>query len=200
MRVKQIVILNKIYTKTGDDGTTALGNGERIAKSSKRVSAYGSVDELNSFIGLARSFIESDKLKELDKILATIQNDLFDLGADLCIPDKDKNADSLKIVKSYVKNLEKEIDKLNSQLEPLRSFILPGGTKVSAYVHIARTIARRCEREMIELRQIEEAEISKEAVQYINRLSDFLFVAARYVNLKSDFDDILWIPGNNYEE
>tara|TARA_B100001248_G_scaffold158486_1_gene119434 strand:- start:4 stop:600 length:597 start_codon:yes stop_codon:yes gene_type:complete len=198
--VKQIVILNKIYTKTGDDGTTALGNGERIAKSSKRVSAYGSVDELNSFIGLARSFIESDKLKELDKILATIQNDLFDLGADLCIPDKDKNADSLKIVKSYVKNLEKEIDKLNSQLEPLRSFILPGGTKVSAYVHIARTIARRCEREMIELRQIEEAEISKEAVQYINRLSDFLFVAARYVNLKSDFDDILWIPGNNYEE
>ncbi|MBS71029.1 MAG: ATP:cob(I)alamin adenosyltransferase [Rhodobiaceae bacterium] len=195
-----MVILNKIYTKTGDDGTTALGNGERIAKSSKRVSAYGSVDELNSFIGLARSFIESDKLKELDKILATIQNDLFDLGADLCIPDKDKNADSLKIVKSYVKNLEKEIDKLNSQLEPLRSFILPGGTKVSAYVHIARTIARRCEREMIELRQIEEAEISKEAVQYINRLSDFLFVAARYVNLKSDFDDILWIPGNNYEE
>ena len=200
MRVKQIVILNKIYTKTGDDGTTALGNGERIAKSSKRVSAYGSVDELNSFIGLARSFIESDKLKELDKILATIQNDLFDLGADLCIPDKDKNADSLKIVKSYVKNLEKEIDKLNSQLEPLRSFILPGGTKVSAYVHIARTIARRCEREMIELRQIELAEISKEAVQYINRLSDFLFVAARYVNLKSDFDDILWIPGDNYEE
>ncbi|MEC8448010.1 MAG: cob(I)yrinic acid a,c-diamide adenosyltransferase [Pseudomonadota bacterium] len=195
-----MVILNKIYTKTGDDGTTALGNGERIAKSSKRVSAYGSVDELNSFIGLARSFIESDKLKELDKILATIQNDLFDLGADLCIPDKDKNADSLKIVKSYVKNLEKEIDKLNSQLEPLRSFILPGGTKVSAYVHIARTIARRCEREMIELRQIEKAEISKEAVQYINRLSDFLFVAARYVNLKSDFDDILWIPGNNYEE
>ena len=164
------------------------------------MSAYGSVDELNSFIGLARSFIESDKLKELDKILATIQNDLFDLGADLCIPDKDKNADSLKIVKSYVKNLEKEIDKLNSQLEPLRSFILPGGTKVSAYVHIARTIARRCEREMIELRQIEEAEISKEAVQYINRLSDFLFVAARYVNLKLDFDDILWIPGNNYEE
>ena len=198
--MKQIVILNKIYTKTGDDGTTALGNGERIAKSSKRVSAYGSVDELNSFIGLARSFVESDKLKELDKILATIQNDLFDLGADLCIPDKDKNADSLKIVKSYVINLEKEIDKLNSQLEPLRSFILPGGTKVSAYVHIARTIARRCEREMIELRQIEEAEISKEAVQYINRLSDFLFVAARYVNLKSDFDDILWIPGNNYEE
>ena len=164
------------------------------------MSAYGSVDELNSFIGLARSFIESDRLQELDKILATIQNDLFDLGADLCIPDKDKNADSLKIVNSYVKNLEREIDKLNSQLEPLRSFILPGGTKVSAYIHIARTIARRSEREMIELRQIEEAEISKEAVQYINRLSDFLFVAARYVNLKSDFDDILWIPGNNYEE
>ncbi|MDC3084639.1 cob(I)yrinic acid a,c-diamide adenosyltransferase [Gammaproteobacteria bacterium] len=195
-----MVVLNKIYTKTGDDGTTALGNGERIAKSSKRVSAYGSVDELNSFIGLARSYIESDKLIELDKILATIQNDLFDLGADLCIPDRDKNADSLKIVISYVKNLEKEIDLINSKLTPLRSFILPGGTKVSAYIHIARTIARRCEREMIELRQIEESEISKEAVQYINRLSDFLFVAARYANLKSDFDDILWVPGNNYEE
>ncbi|MFL2836309.1 MAG: cob(I)yrinic acid a,c-diamide adenosyltransferase [Hyphomicrobiales bacterium] len=195
-----MVVLNKIYTKTGDDGTTALGNGERIAKSSKRVSAYGSVDELNSFIGLARSYIESDKLIELDKILATIQNDLFDLGADLCIPDRDKNADSLKIVISYVKNLEKEIDLINSKLTPLRSFILPGGTKVSAYIHIARTIARRCEREMIDLRQIEESEISKEAVQYINRLSDFLFVAARYANLKSDFDDILWVPGNNYEE
>ena len=131
---------------------------------------------------------------------STIQNDLFDLGADLCIPDRDKNADSLKIVISYVKNLEKEIDLINSELTPLRSFILPGGTKISAYIHIARTIARRCEREMIELRQIEESEISKEAVQYINRLSDFLFVAARYANLKSDFDDILWVPGNNYEE
>ncbi len=200
MRNKQIVVLNKIYTKTGDDGTTALGNGERIAKSSKRVSAYGSVDELNSFIGLARSYIDSDKLVELDKILATIQNDLFDLGADLCIPDRDKNPDSLKIVISYVKNLEKEIDALNGQLEALRSFILPGGTKISSYIHIARTIARRCEREMIELRQIEESEISKEAVQYINRLSDFLFVAARYVNLKLDFEDILWVPGNNYKE
>jgi len=200
LRNKQIVVLNKIYTKTGDDGTTALGNGERIAKSSKRVSAYGSVDELNSFIGLARSYIDSDKLVELDKILATIQNDLFDLGADLCIPDRDKNPDSLKIVISYVKNLEKEIDALNGQLEALRSFILPGGTKISSYIHIARTIARRCEREMIELRQIEESEISKEAVQYINRLSDFLFVAARYVNLKLDFEDILWVPGNNYKE
>tara|TARA_Y100001936_G_C15871463_1_gene557905 strand:+ start:228 stop:830 length:603 start_codon:yes stop_codon:yes gene_type:complete len=200
LRNKQIVVLNKIYTKTGDDGTTALGNGERIAKSSKRVSAYGSVDELNSFIGLARSYIDSDKLAELDKILATIQNDLFDLGADLCIPDRDKNPDSLKIVISYVKNLEKEIDALNGQLEALRSFILPGGTKISSYIHIARTIARRCEREMIELRQIEESEISKEAVQYINRLSDFLFVAARYVNLKLDFEDILWVPGNNYKE
>jgi len=155
---------------------------------------------LNSFIGLARSHIESDKLIELDKTLATIQNDLFDLGADLCIPDRDKDSNSLKIVINYVKNLEKEIDLLNSQLTPLRSFILPGGTKISSYIHIARTIARRCEREMIELREDEETEISKEAVQYINRLSDYLFVAARYVNLKLGFEDILWVPGNNYDE
>ena len=147
---------------------------------------------------MARSFIESDKLQELDKILATIQNDLFDLGADLCIPDKDKNADSLKIVNNYVKNLEREIDKLNSQLEPLRSFILPGGTKVSAYIHIARTIARRYEREMIELRQIEKL---KSVRKRYSISTDYpTFYLQQDMNLKSDFDDILWIPGNNYEE
>ncbi|MGI9312740.1 MAG: cob(I)yrinic acid a,c-diamide adenosyltransferase [Alphaproteobacteria bacterium] len=195
-----MVILNKIYTKTGDDGSTALGNGLRIPKYAKRVSAYGSVDELNSFIGLARSFIENGELKLIDQILATIQNDLFDLGADLCIPDNDKNSDSLRIVSSYIKGLEENIDLLNKDLNPLRSFILPGGSKVSSYLHIARTIARRSEREMVELNQVDNEHISKESIQYINRLSDFLFVAARYVNLKLNFDDILWVPGDNYEK
>ncbi|MDG2187935.1 MAG: cob(I)yrinic acid a,c-diamide adenosyltransferase [Hyphomicrobiales bacterium] len=195
-----MVILNKIYTKTGDDGSTALGSGERISKSSKRVCAYGSVDELNSFIGLARSFIDDSKLDLIDKILSNVQNDLFDLGADLCIPDNNKNLNSLRIVDSYVKKLEKNIDLLNKDLKPLRSFILPGGTKISSYLHVARTIARRSEREMIELSQINEEQISKESIQYINRLSDFLFVAARYVNLKLKFEDILWVPGDNYEK
>ncbi|MBH20307.1 MAG: ATP:cob(I)alamin adenosyltransferase [Rhodobiaceae bacterium] len=195
-----MVILNKIYTKTGDDGSTALGNGLRIPKYAKRVSAYGSVDELNSFIGLARSFIENGELKLIDQILATIQNDLFDLGADLCIPDNDKNSDSLRIVSSYIKGLEENIDLLNKDLNPLRSFILPGGSKVSSYLHIARTIARRSEREMVELNQVDNEHISKESIQYINRLSDFLFVAARYVNLELNFDDILWVPGDNYEK
>ncbi|MAU86939.1 MAG: ATP:cob(I)alamin adenosyltransferase [Rhodobiaceae bacterium] len=195
-----MVILNKIYTKTGDDGSTALGNGLRIPKYAKRVSAYGSVDELNSFIGLARSLIENGELKLIDQILATIQNDLFDLGADLCIPDNDKNSDSLRIVSSYIKGLEENIDLLNKDLNPLRSFILPGGSKVSSYLHIARTIARRSEREMVELNQVDNEHISKESIQYINRLSDFLFVAARYVNLKLNSDDILWVPGDNYEK
>ena len=200
MRAQAIVKLNKIYTKTGDDGSTGLGNGSRILKNSERVSAYGTVDELNSFIGLARSHIENNQLNDIDQTLALIQNDLFDLGADLCIPDIDKSDGSLKIISSYVNNLEKQIDLLNKELSPLKSFILPGGTKVAAYLHVARTIARRCEREMIELNQTEDESISKEAIQYINRLSDFLFVVARYVNLKLNFDDILWIPGNNYDK
>jgi len=200
LRYWAIVKLNKIYTKTGDDGSTGLGNGSRILKNSERVSAYGTVDELNSFIGLARSYIDNDKLNEVDNTLALIQNDLFDLGADLCIPDSDKSDHSLKIISSYVSNLEKEIDLLNKELNPLKSFILPGGTKIAAYLHVARTIARRCEREMIELNQTEGESISEEAIQYINRLSDFLFVVARYANLKLNFDDILWVPGNNYDK
>jgi|TARA_B110000438_G_scaffold301696_1_gene357258 cob(I)alamin adenosyltransferase len=149
---------------------------------------------------LARSFIDDSKLDLIDKILSNVQNDLFDLGADLCIPDNNKNLNSLRIVDSYVKKLEKNIDLLNKDLKPLRSFILPGGTKISSYLHVARTIARRSEREMIELSQINEEQISKESIQYINRLSDFLFVAARYVNLKLKFEDILWVPGDNYEK
>lgn len=158
------------------------------------------MDELNSFIGLARSYIDNNQLNEIDHTLALIQNDLFDLGADLCIPDSDKSDGSLKIISSYVNNLEKEIDSLNKDLNPLKSFILPGGTKIAAYLHVARTIARRCEREMIELNQTEGESISDEAIQYINRLSDFLFVIARYANLKLNFDDILWVPGNNYDK
>lgn len=158
------------------------------------------MDELNSFIGLARSYIDNNQLNEIDHTLALIQNDLFDLGADLCIPDSDKSDGSLKIISSYVNNLEKEIDSLNKDLKPLKSFILPGGTKIAAYLHVARTIARRCEREMIELNQTEGESISDEAIQYINRLSDFLFVIARYANLKLNFDDILWVPGNNYDK
>lgn len=149
---------------------------------------------------MARSFIDDSKLDLIDKILSNVQNDLFDLGADLCIPDNNKNLNSLRIVDSYVKKLEKNIDLLNKDLKPLRSFILPGGTKISSYLHVARTIARRSEREMIELSQINEEQISKESIQYINRLSDFLFVAARYVNLKLKFEDILWVPGDNYEK
>lgn len=158
------------------------------------------MDELNSFIGLARSYIDNNQLNKIDHTLALIQNDLFDLGADLCIPDSDKSDGSLKIISSYVNNLEKEIDSLNKDLNPLKSFILPGGTKIAAYLHVARTIARRCEREMIELNQTEGESISDEAIQYINRLSDFLFVIARYANLKLNFDDILWVPGNNYDK
>tara|TARA_Y100000590_G_scaffold17848_1_gene21311 strand:- start:4002 stop:4493 length:492 start_codon:yes stop_codon:yes gene_type:complete len=159
--------------------------------------AYGSVDELNSFIGLSRSYIDKKKLHNIDSILAKIQNDLFDLGADLCVPDKDKNDNSLRINENYVKHLEKNIDLLNQELNPLRSFILPGGTKTSSYLHVARTIARRSEREMIELNQLDNEQIGSSAIKYINRLSDFLFVAARYVNLRLNKEDILWIPGDN---
>ena len=190
----------KIYTKTGDKGQTSLFGGKRLPKNHIRIEAYGTVDELNSFIGLARSYIDNNQLNEIDHTLALIQNDLFDLGADLCIPDSDKSDGSLKIISSYVNNLEKEIDSLNKDLNPLKSFILPGGTKIAAYLHVARTIARRCEREMIELNQTEGESISDEAIQYINRLSDFLFVIARYANLKLNFDDILWVPGNNYDK
>ena len=191
-----MVKLDKIYTRGGDAGETSLGDGSRILKYDVRVEAYGTVDEVNAHLGVARLYCEG----ETDAMIGRIQNDLFDLGADLCIPDNDKNSDSLRIVSSYIKGLEENIDLLNKDLNPLRSFILPGGSKVSSYLHIARTIARRSEREMVELNQVDNEHISKESIQYINRLSDFLFVAARYVNLKLNFDDILWVPGDNYEK
>ena len=189
-----MVVLNKIYTKTGDSGETALGNGARVAKHSMRVSAYGTSDELNSFVGVARLSADGD----MDAALSRIQNDLFDLGADLCRPDVEKDAESeyppLRMVAAQVDRLETEIDAMNSDLEPLRSFILPGGSALSAHLHVCRTVSRRAERLCVELASIEA--INTDAVKYLNRLSDWFFVAARVAN-NGGKDDVLWVPGAN---
>ena len=190
-----MVALNRIYTRTGDDGTTALGNGERRNKFDMRVAAYGTVDETNASIGMARlSAIRTEPL--VDAMLERVQNDLFDLGADLCTPDEDTKPghEPLRIAAEQVARLEQEIDLLNTELQPLRSFVLPGGSETSAALHVARTVARRAERIMVELAKHEQ--IGGTAIQYINRLSDFLFVAARYVNDKGG-RDVLWTPGKN---
>lgn len=190
-----MVKLNKIYTKTGDNGTTALGDGTRRKKNDLRIIAYGTVDEVNAAIGLALAFLENNKI---DKILAKIQNDLFDIGADLCVAGtskKNKQGKSiLRLQNSQVKWLEKNIDKLNSELQPLTSFVLCGGTKAAASLHLARTITRRAERAIFALAESEP--INKTCLIYMNRLSDFLFVAARFANNKGK-EDILWIPGKN---
>ncbi len=189
-----MVVLNKIYTKTGDAGETALGNGVRIAKHSVRVTAYGTSDELNSHLGVARLVAEGD----MDALLSRIQNDLFDLGADLCTPDieNDDTAEypRLRMLESQVKRLESEIDEMNSNLETLRSFILPGGSALAAHLHVCRTVARRAERLCVELATMET--INPEAVKYLNRLSDWFFVAARVAN-NGGKDDVLWVPGAN---
>ena len=189
-----MVVLNKIYTKTGDAGETALGNGARVAKHAMRVTAYGTVDELNSFLGVARLEAKG----ELDQALSRIQNDLFDLGADLCRPDMEKDAESeyppLRMVNAQVSRLESEIDAMNAMLEPLRSFILPGGSALSAHLHVCRTVARRAERLSVELATMEA--INPAAVKYLNRLSDWFFVAARIAN-NNGKDDVLWVPGAN---
>ncbi|MGB1514210.1 MAG: cob(I)yrinic acid a,c-diamide adenosyltransferase [Paracoccaceae bacterium] len=189
-----MVVLNKIYTKTGDAGETALGNGSRVAKHSLRVTAYGTTDELNTTVGMARLDAEG----ELDKLLSLIQNDLFDLGADLCRPemenDKDAEYPPLRIVDAQVDRLEAEIDVMNDTLEPLRSFILPGGSALSAKLHVCRTVARRAERLCVELATMEE--INPAAVKYLNRLSDWFFVAGRIAN-NNGLDDVLWVPGAN---
>ncbi|MDG1181226.1 MAG: cob(I)yrinic acid a,c-diamide adenosyltransferase [Tateyamaria sp.] len=189
-----MVVLNKIYTKTGDAGETALGNGSRVAKHAMRVTAYGTVDELNSFLGVARLEAKG----ELDQALSRIQNDLFDLGADLCRPDMEKDAESeyppLRMVNAQVSRLESEIDAMNAMLEPLRSFILPGGSALSAHLHVCRTVARRAERLAVELATMEA--INPAAVKYLNRLSDWFFVAARIAN-NNGRDDVLWVPGAN---
>lgn len=190
-----MVKLNKIYTRTGDDGSTGLANGERRAKCDARVEAYGDVDETNSFVGLAR--LSTATAPELDAMLARIQNDLFDLGADLATPpsEVDLGYEPLRIVPAQVERLEREIDALNARLEPLRSFILPGGSAAAAALHLARAISRRAERRIVALAAAGET-IGDPAMHYINRLSDFLFVAARIAN-RDGADDILWRPGAN---
>jgi cob(I)alamin adenosyltransferase len=192
-----MVVLNRIYTRTGDKGTTALGTGERRPKYDLRVEAYGTVDETNSALGMAR--IETAKSDpKLDAMLGRIQNDLFDLGADLCTPDTGAKPEwePLRIVDTQVTRLEGEIDELNAALQPLRSFVLPGGTSSAAALHLARTISRRAERLMVELAAQPNENVGEPALKYINRLSDFFFVAARYANLAGG-GDVLWTPGAN---
>lgn len=192
-----MVKLNKIYTKTGDDGTTGLGNGERRWKHDLRVEAYGTVDEANSAIGMARVHtVESHPA--VDAMLARIQNDLFDLGADLATPDtgKELGYEPLRIIASQVGKIERDIDALNGPIPPLNSFILPGGSPPAAALHLARTIARRAERLMVELAAKPGEKVSPTAIEYINRVSDFLFVAARALN-DNGANDVLWVPGAN---
>jgi cob(I)alamin adenosyltransferase len=190
-----MVALNKIYTRTGDKGTTGLGTGERRIKYDTRVDAYGTVDEANAAIGIARLSAHIE-LPELDDMLARIQHDLFDLGADLCTPYTDPPPDyeQLRISPAQVLRLEHEIDAMNAKLQPLRSFVLPGGTPTAAHLHLARTITRRAERIIVALSEKEN--IGETAISYTNRLSDFLFVASRYANHHS-MGDVLWIPGKN---
>jgi len=191
-----MVVLNKIYTRTGDDGTTALGTGERRKKYDLRVAAYGTLDEANSALGIARLHTADDAA--LDAALARIQNDLFDAGADLTMPGKGKGPGGarLTVTDAQVRWLEDEIDRLNADLAPLRSFILPGGSAAAAYLHLARTICRRAERLIAELKDKPGESVGDEVLQYVNRLSDFLFVAGRHANGKGS-RDVLWIPGRN---
>jgi cob(I)alamin adenosyltransferase len=191
-----MVVLSKIYTRTGDDGTTALGSGRRVAKYDLRVECYGTLDETNAAIGLARVHTGSSDAA-LDAMLARIQNDLFDLGAELCYPDESKDARGrLSVSDAQVERLEGEIDALNRDLQPLRSFVLPGGTPAASFLHLARTISRRGERLMVALASRPNEPVGAAALRYINRLSDFLFVAARYANDKGR-SDVLWVPGQN---
>jgi cob(I)alamin adenosyltransferase len=191
-----MVVLNKIYTRTGDDGTTALGTGERRKKYDLRIAAYGTLDETNAAIGIARLHTSGDAA--LDPALARIQNDLFDAGADLATPGKGKGPGGarLTVTDAQVTWLESEIDRLNAGIAPLRSFILPGGSVVAAYLHLARTICRRAERLIAELQERPNESVTPEVLKYVNRLSDFLFVAARYAN-DQGARDVLWQPGQN---
>ena len=191
-----MVVLNRIYTRSGDDGSTALGSGERRAKYDLRVAACGTVDEVNAAIGIARLHAATDP--ELDAMLARIQNDLFDVGADLCLPDKGRGPGGarLDVTEAQVEWLERQIDRLNAGLEPLRSFVLPGGSAAAADLHLARTVCRRAERLIAELKDKPGESVTPAVLKYVNRLSDFLFVAARFSNDKGTAD-VLWVPGQN---
>src|SRR3982074_1475562 len=173
-----MVVLNRIYTRTGDDGTTALGSGERRPKYDLRIAAYGTVDETNAAIGVVRLHLAD--ARDLDAMLGLIQNDLFDLGADLAVPEREGKAERLRMLSSQVERLEHDIDTLNSRLTSLTSFVLPGGTPAAAHLHLARTICRRAERMMVELAANTNEPVSDAAIQYMNRLSDFLFGAQRF--------------------
>ncbi len=192
-----MVVLSKIYTRTGDKGTTALGSGERVPKHALRISAYGTVDETNATVGMARVHLGAGH-PGLDAKLLRVQNDLFDLGADLCVPDRGEKLEyePLRMSDAQVKRLEDEIDEMNTELKPLRSFVLPGGSPAAAALHVARTVSRRAERLMVELSEDPSEPVSAAALKYINRLSDFLFVASRYVNDRGR-SDVLWVPGQN---
>jgi len=188
-----MVVLNRIYTRTGDDGTTALGSGDRRKKYDLRVDAYGTLDEVNAAVGIVRLHTAGDPL---DAPLAHIQNDLFDVEADLCLSEKGPGGARLTVTDKQVDWLEAEIDKLNDMLEPLRSFVLPGGTQAAAYLHLARTMCRRAERIMVRLKDQPGETVTEPSLKYVNRLSDFLFVASRYANDKGA-RDVLWKPGQN---
>ena len=193
-----MVVLNRIYTRTGDAGETALGNGTRVPKHALRVAAYGTVDETNAAVGLARLHAEGETGGDMDAALARIQNDLFDLGADLCRPDMGSDGAAeytpLRMVESQVRRLEAEIDAMNGRLAPLRSFVLPGGTALAAHLHLCRTVCRRAERLAVELAGREE--VNGHALRYLNRLSDWFFVASRVAN-GDGARDVLWVPGAN---
>jgi cob(I)alamin adenosyltransferase len=192
-----MVVLNRIYTRSGDDGTTALGTGERRKKYDLRSEAYGTLDEVNAVIGVARLHMAGDPA--LDAVLSRIQNDLFDVEADLCMPSeagKGPGGARLTVTDAQVTWLEGEIDRLNAELAPLKSFVLPGGTSAAAYLHLARTVCRRAERMMVALADKPGESVTAAALKYVNRLSDFLFVAGRRMNDKGAAD-VLWVPGQN---
>ncbi|MBO0764595.1 MAG: cob(I)yrinic acid a,c-diamide adenosyltransferase [Hyphomicrobiaceae bacterium] len=195
-----MVVLNKIYTRSGDAGTTALGTGARVAKDSLRIAAYGAVDETNAAVGVARVALVGAH-PDLDAMLARIQNDLFDLGADLCAPETAETQptskrERLRVSEAQVKRLEDEIDAMNARLAPLRSFVLPGGSPAAAALHMARTVCRRAERAIVALAREPGEHVSPPVLRYINRLSDLLFVASRTVNDQGKCDR-LWVPGEN---
>lgn len=187
-----MVRLTRIYTRGGDKGKTSLGDGRRVAKHHLRVEAYGTIDEANAVIGVARLYTQGHP--DADKMLERIQNDLFDLGADLCVPQTPGEQNALRVIQSQVDRLEHEIDAMNAELKPLTSFILPGGSAASAQLHLARTVVRRAERLVCELSEIEP--VNPLAVAYANRLSDHLFVLARSLNNRGE-SDVLWTPGAN---